>query len=333
MSSTSFIIRKCGTGTCQHKHSTGAGFIIKKNGTRASSSHQVDRNWRRRHETSHNKQTTRKNGGPVFSLSPKKMETKYDIGTTKRETIKEKKGKKIDKLSYPAPGQSRFLTQQTSYSVVIASGGGQHPLFGTRLHLSSSPNRPRDGEYGQQKHNSQIVINKKKETTTSKSCSSTITIWLTVPTDEVSSSSPTWKRITINRRNSAETKNIDKPSTCFRDARCLIRSSAADPLQRPSCWISASALSRWSSSLRWHRRSTNTKKPCSTVNIRHDLVFDSITIQCLLTIWFSLSSPRWAFKRRGGTAGGVPPVRSWTRWDEDVKSWMETERSGICGKR
>ena len=261
------------------------------------------------------------------------METKYDIGTTKRETIKEKKGK-IDKLSYPAPGQSRFLTQQTSYSVVIASGGGQHPLFGTRLHLSSSPNRPRDGEYGQQKHNSQIVISKKKkETTTSKSCSSTITIWLTVPTDEVSSSSPTWKRITINRRNSAETKNIDKPSTCFRDARCSIRSSAADPLQRPSCWISASALSRWSSSLRWHRRSTNTKKPCSTVNIRHDLVFHSITIQCLLTIWFSLSSPRWAFKRRGGTAGGVPPVRSWTRWDEDVKSWMETERSGICGKR
>ena len=112
-----------------------------------------------------------------FSLCPpKKMETKYDIGTTKRETIKEKKGK-IDKLSYPAPGQSRFLTQQTSYSVVIASGGGQHPLFGTRLHLSSSPNRPRDGEYGQQKHNSQIVISKKKkETTTSKSCSSTITI-------------------------------------------------------------------------------------------------------------------------------------------------------------
>ena len=90
------------------------------------------------------------------------METKYDIGTTKRETIKEKKGK-IDKLSYPAPGQSRFLTQQTSYSVVIASGGGQHPLFGTRLHLSSSPNRPRDGEYGQQKHNSQIVISKKKK--------------------------------------------------------------------------------------------------------------------------------------------------------------------------
>ena len=100
MSSTSFIIRKCGTGTCQHKHSTGAGFIIKKNGTRASSSHQVDRNWRRRHETSHNKQTTRKNGGPVFSLSPKKRwKQNMTSGQQNEKQSKKKKEKLISCLT------------------------------------------------------------------------------------------------------------------------------------------------------------------------------------------------------------------------------------------
>ena len=41
-------------------------------------------------------------------------------------------------LTYPTPGESWFLTQQSSNGVIIASGSGQHPLFGTRFHLRTS---------------------------------------------------------------------------------------------------------------------------------------------------------------------------------------------------
>ncbi|EFX78874.1 hypothetical protein DAPPUDRAFT_245713 [Daphnia pulex] len=61
---------------------------------------------------------------------------KYEVRRGKFLNLKE--SQKVIRGSYPAPGQSRLLTQQSSDGMVIASGGGQHPLFGTRFHLSLS---------------------------------------------------------------------------------------------------------------------------------------------------------------------------------------------------
>lgn len=78
-----------------------------------------------------------------FHKMERDRKTKYDMGQNTSKTIDSslsslKNKKKKIRGSYPAPGQSRLLTQQSSYGMVIASGGGQHPLFGTRFHLSLS---------------------------------------------------------------------------------------------------------------------------------------------------------------------------------------------------
>ena len=146
-----------------------------------------------------------------------------------------------------------------------------------------------------------------------------------------------------------------KPWICYRVAQDrTIHSWVPSRFRMPFCWNVESALWRWSWSLHcWghqhhqrHRRSMNTMNPNWPNETTTTIIINkwiNNTSQCIinmkisLTSWFSLSSLRWVFNRRGGTTGrttgDAEDVRSWTRWtDDDVKSWMETERSviGCC---
>lgn len=165
--------------------------------------------------------------------------------------------------------------------MVIASGGGQHPLFGTRFHLSLSAVRWPTTETTAKKKEEGIIIwrdksksghlfsgvGPKKNPTTSDSnhCNNKR---LHTQTHRANG----WSIVVITRLDFfislRKTKNLEKnfriefvwqiflekPWTCYRVAPTF-HSWAPSRFRMPFCWNAASALWRWSWSLHcWVRQ-------------------------------------------------------------------------------